>query len=155
MSLTGKTIKGALGDFEKLTRLLPIEKEYGPKFRTRALNMPLLVESSGLLPALTFYYAKAKGDSYKKIVESFGSEIKVKTEEVRAEEFSYGAYLYLVLNWLKGLHLLGEAKLNEPLKCFKILAEAGPFEHAVVLNRLMPYLLEIKKLSEARFKPER
>jgi hypothetical protein len=39
----------------------------------------------------------------------------------------------------------------EPLKCFKEIVESPPLRLVLMKRRLLPYLLELKKLAEAEF----
>lgn len=159
MSLTTEAVSAALEDFrmiketiERIAQTTPRDGEkFGSKFRTRAVDMPSFIAACGLLPTLTLYYAKA-GPKYQDTVALLKGK---ETRELDGDNFAYGACLYLVLNRLAKLGFLEDATPNEPLTCFEKLAQVRPLKLSMILSRLIPYLLEIKKLSEAEFKPER
>ena len=159
MSLTAEIVNSALKDFRgvkeairRVTQLSPEKGEkFESKFRTKALDIPSSIVSGGLLPTLTFYYAKS-GLSYRYAVALLEGR---EAEKVEPDEFAYGACLYLALRRLARLGFLEDSNPSEPLTCFEKLAQMDPLKLSLLLSRLVPYLLEIKKLSEAEFKPER
>ncbi|RLF18245.1 MAG: type III-B CRISPR module-associated protein Cmr5 [Thermoprotei archaeon] len=160
MSLTAETISAALMDFRRVKEAIrravqatSKKEDFGSKFRTRALDIPSSIVTSGLLPTLTFYYAKVGSTSYQNVVALFEGKTK-KVEPVEPDKFAYGACLFLVLRRLAELGFLEGAAPSEPLTCFEKLAQMEPLRLSMLLPRLLPYLLEIRKLSEAEFKPE-
>jgi len=125
-------------------------EKYGSSFRTRARSFPELMESSGFLPAFTFFYAKATEDTYRKLCELVDDgKIEVtKVKEVKDEEFGYAVYLHGLSAFLQELKLILDHKC--PVYIIKELKEANRL--VLARNLLLPYLLEVKKLSEALFK---
>lgn len=112
-----------------------VERELGPKLRTRAREMPELVESIGLVPALSFYYAKAK--------------------DKREESIAYRLYLRAILRYLtEGLGVLDlsiDDALNSPAETLEKLYPLS----SVAASLLRPFLVEFKRLCEASWKAER
>lgn len=125
-------------------------KEYGSSFRTRARGFPELMESSGLLPTFSFFYAKATEDTYRKICQLI-DEGKIEPIEVKGEEFGYAVFLHGTLTFLQTLKLITNHKC--PLKSIEEMNEVTRI--ALARNLLLPYVLELKKLSEALFEGER
>ena len=111
-----------------------IESDLGPKLRARAREMPELIEDVGLIPALSFCYAKAKGEDY--------------------ESIAYGEYLTAILKYIIDklglLNISVEEAKNDPAKT---LEELFPLS-SVALSLLRPFLVEFKRLCEATWRKE-
>jgi CRISPR type III-B/RAMP module-associated protein Cmr5 len=127
-------------------------EKYGSSFRARARSFPELTESSGLLPALSFFYAKATQETYKKICQLLDDDGKMEPVEVKDEEFGYAVFLHGTLVFLQELGLITDHNHKDPVKSIGELKEVSRL--ALARNFLLPYVLELKKLSEALFKGE-
>ncbi|MEM0010392.1 MAG: type III-B CRISPR module-associated protein Cmr5 [Nitrososphaerota archaeon] len=125
------------------------ESKVGESFRSRCRELPSLIEDVGLIPALSFCYAKAKKDIYEKIRNALRNASKI--DDANYTEKGYGIYLYFVLKRLKDLKLIEEAHLDEPVTA---LEEIGKGKQRVASKLLRPYIVQMKKLSEAVFKGE-
>jgi CRISPR type III-B/RAMP module-associated protein Cmr5 len=124
--------------------------KYGQSFRSRARSFPELMESSGLLPTCTFFYAKATEEVYRKVCQLI-DDGKIEHVDIKDEEFGYAAFLHGILGFLETLGLIKDHR--NPVEAIKSLNEAGRL--ALARNLLLPYVIEVKKLSEALFKGER
>lgn len=146
-------VLNAIIDFENLLSSLEKKEEskVGESFRSRCREMPSLIEDMGLVPALSFCYAKAKKDTYGKMREALESGGKIKINDEAHTEKGYGIYLYFMLKRLKDLKLIEEGHLNEPIKALEEL-EKG--KQRVASRLLRPYIVQMKKLSEAIFEAE-
>jgi CRISPR type III-B/RAMP module-associated protein Cmr5 len=140
-------IKRAINDFEILKKMIP-EDELRSKFRARARAFPGLIESVGLISALSFCYAKSTHDIYKEVLNSF-SEFK-QLKGGFEEKKSHGLYLYLTLNYLNHIGLIDQKDLEKPVEALKKLCEKSN----IAVRLLIPYLAQIKRLSEAVFKED-
>jgi CRISPR type III-B/RAMP module-associated protein Cmr5 len=147
----GDHVLSAITDFEFL--LNSLEKREGSKvggsFRSRCRELPTLIEDVGLVPALSYCYAKAgKGvyDTIKRMLKEGG-----KISDGDSTEKGYGIYLYFTLKRLKDLKLLEESHLDDPIKAFEELQKG---KQRVASKLLSPYLIQMKRLSEAIFKAE-
>lgn len=159
MSLSGIAIEKALSFIKKFSEIinsLPKKDDYGSSFRTRIIDLPEMMLSTGLLPTLTFYYAGASKEGYNRVLSMFQESSKGDVEGVEAktlkkEEFSYAAALLATLSYISDMGFIPRDQIEDPLKAFETLREKVP----IVSQYLMPYLLELKKLSDALFKQEK
>ncbi|MEM3383861.1 MAG: type III-B CRISPR module-associated protein Cmr5 [Nitrososphaerales archaeon] len=142
-------ILSAIMDFENLLNSLEKKEEskVGESFRSRCRELPSLIEDVGLIPALSFCYAKAKKDIYEEIKSTMKNQGKINDDNYI--EKGYSIYFYFVLKRLKDLKLI--ENLDEPIKA---LEEIGNRKQRVVGKLLRPYIVQMKKLSEAVFKAE-
>jgi CRISPR type III-B/RAMP module-associated protein Cmr5 len=124
--------------------------KYGQSFRSRTRSFPELMEGSGLLPTCTFFYAKATEEVYGKVCQLIDGR-KIEPVDIKDEEFGYAAFLHGVLGFLEALGLIRDHK--NPVEAIKDLNETGRLTLARGL--LLPYIIEVKKLSEALFQGER
>ena len=125
-------------------------EDYGSSVRTRARNFPELMESSGIMAAYTFIYAKATHTTYKVVCSSIDQNKPILGSNVGKEEFGYATLLHGILQFLEDIGMVSDHK--EPGKAIEELWGA---ERTTLVSRLLlPYLMEMKKLSEALFKGE-
>jgi len=144
------TISMALQDMDTIREIIGEEKRLGERFRTRAVDIPQNIVATGLLPTLTFAYAKASKGSYEKVKRAFHEARKL--GGIKEDEFGYAAHLFLTLKHIREGGFLED--IEDPLECFIALSRL-PTEKLILLKaRLTLYLLEIKKLSEALFQKE-
>jgi len=122
-------------------------EKYGSSLRTRARSFLELLESSGFLPTFTFFYAKATEDVYRKVCQLL-EEGKIEPVEVEEEKFGYAVFLHGISLFLEQLGLIADHKC--PRKTIEELKEGNRI--TLARNLLLPYVLELKKLSEALFK---
>jgi CRISPR type III-B/RAMP module-associated protein Cmr5 len=147
---TTDRILSSIKDIEDLKNSLKNKEksEVGRSFRSRCRELPNLIEDVGFIPALSFCYAKA-GDTYEKVKSTL--EKRGEIDDNNHMEKGYGIYLYFMLKTLKGLKLIEEEHLDEPLKA---LEELGKGKQIVASKLLRPYIVQMKKLSEAVFEAE-
>ncbi|MEM3383315.1 MAG: type III-B CRISPR module-associated protein Cmr5 [Nitrososphaerales archaeon] len=141
----------AIKDFKDLLESLENKEqsEIGKSFRSRCREIPSLIEDVGLVPALSFCYAKASKDIYEKVKSELRKGGKI--DGNNPTEKGYGIYFYLMLKRLKELKLIEETYLDDPIKALEKISEGKER----VANRLLrPYIVQMKKLSEAVFKAE-
>lgn len=127
-------VKMAMDVFLEIKREVKQNEKLGSRLRTRAREVPELIKDVGLIPALSFCYAKAKGEG----------------EEAKA----YELYLKAILSYLKNLGVLGidvNEALDKPAETLENLYSASP----IIKPLLTPFLIEFKRLCEATWKPER
>jgi len=126
-----KSIELAVDVFLKIKSEVE-SKSIGPKLRQRAREIPELIESMGLIPALSYCFAKAN---------SSGDEAE-----------PYKLYLRVILDYLHSLKFLEE----DPEKAFnnsvETIKKLYPIS-SVVTPLLRPFLIEFKRLCEATWKP--
>lgn len=141
-------IAKAIEYFTVLQRKLG-DTELGRKFRARAREIPGMIESIGLVPALSFCYGKAGAKTYKDTLESWFSEGRQVKGDY--EKVGYSLHLLLTLLYLKDLKLIEESMVKNPIDAFRKLSrEPLP----ITSKLLMPYLAEIKRLTEAVYPEE-
>lgn len=145
----------AIKDFDHLLNSLK-EREnskVGESFRSRCREFPSFMIDIGFVPALSFCYAKASKAIYDDIKEKLKKEKleeKDKIDENEYTEKGYATYLYFILKRLSELNLIKKEDLENPVEALKKLSEKG------VTSRLIyPYILQLKRLSEAVFKSGR
>jgi CRISPR type III-B/RAMP module-associated protein Cmr5 len=142
-------ISKAIEDFDKLLSLLEKKEEskVGESFRARCRELPSLIEDVGFVAALSFCYAKATKDIYENIRKLIESKSTIKDSDSTKQ--GYGIYFYLVLKRLKTLGLVKNG-LNKPID---VLEELTGKER--LANKLIrPYIVQLKRLSEAVFRVE-
>jgi CRISPR type III-B/RAMP module-associated protein Cmr5 len=109
------------------------DESIGSKLRHRAREIPELIVSMGLIPTLSYCFAKANS----------GEEVE-----------PYRLYLRAILDYLCSLKFLkedSEEALNKSVETIKNLSSIS----SVVTLFLNPFLIEFKRLCEATWKPER
>jgi len=135
-----KAVEDALTDFQKIKRIIGDKDEFKRSFRARARDMPSSI-SLQLLPTMTYCYSQTKG----RYGEIYGwIEEGTKPKEITKEAFAYGAFLYLMLK-----RLFPDAR--DPIKCFEEMVRANPSRLIFMKRKLLAYLLELKKFTEAEF----
>lgn len=144
-------VLSAIRDFEDLLGSLEKKEnsEVGKSFRSRCRELPSLIEDVGFVPALSFCYAKASKTIYDIIKSTLKGKGKI--DDNNDMEKGYGIYLYFVLKRLNDLKLIAEAHLDDPVKA---LEEIQKGKQRVASRVMRPYLVQMKKLSEAVFKAE-
>ena len=144
-------VLSAIAEFENFFSLLENkEGDVGRSFRARCRELSSLIEDVGLTSALSFCYAKATDSVYKEMRELIESKSR-KIDEKDSLNRGYAIYLYLVLKRLKILKLI-ESDLNNPRNALKELAEG---KEIIASKLLRPYIVQLKKLSEAVFKEKK
>lgn len=133
----------------------------GAGIARRAKDLPGLVASAGLIPALTFYMSKAKEENYQAFLCILqGSEAscakcnQVKDDLGSGEKAGYAPILALAA---LGLQTLGHIEaVDDYRKLAQGLLELNKSpHHAMVAERqLQELLVEAKKLAEAFFQAE-
>jgi len=158
-------LRTAFTDLEKVAEKFKdsVDKDkLGVKLRTRSRNIPTLMFDTGLLPTLTFLWAKAGNETYAKIynlLEKGASHSKKDAQgskEEKApslEELSYSLYLYGVLKFMEAKRLIKNT--SDPKNAVDELVEKGATAIVTSLRVLEPYLIELKKLCEAAYEEER
>ncbi len=132
MAVKINPVKIAMDIFLEIKQEINQNERLGSKLRTRAREIPELVEDIGLIPALSFCYAKANG----------------KGEETKA----YKLYLKAVLSYLKNLRIIENVNeaLDKPAETLRRLYIASP----IIKPLLILFFIEFKRLCEATWKPE-
>ena len=152
MSVSTECVKSALIDLENVKGVIErTNLDFSSEFLTRAEQFLNYLGTSGLLPTLTFYYAKTEGE-YGKIANIMkgGTE---KLDKLDKNKMAYGIYLYLILNKIVALGYI--SKNEDPLICFKELSELDPFKLNVIFTQIIPYCEELAKLCQGAFKREK
>jgi CRISPR type III-B/RAMP module-associated protein Cmr5 len=154
----------AINDFRLVYRLfqeiakVSDRKDFGKSFRARAREMPSLLYEVGVIPALSFMYAKTN-DADKQVYRifvDFVRNIQITPEDskkLNSTEGGYAAYLYLTLLEIKRLMPEKNMDPSTPISCIDALIGFGRVP-VILPSLLMPYLLEIKRLAEAVFPSE-
>ena len=131
-------------------------ERYGSSFRARARTFPELMESSGFLPTCTYFYAEATKEVYEKVCRhldrgKINASDAEGLSEIKEEAFGYAVFLHGVLKFLEIMNIIRDHR--NPVNAINELNETS----RLVLARslIFPYLMEVKKLSEALFKGER
>jgi|YelNatPaOPRAMG01_1025707.scaffolds.fasta_scaffold07589_3 CRISPR type III-B/RAMP module-associated protein Cmr5 len=142
-------ILSAIRDIESLLNSLESKEksEVGKSFRARCRELPSFIEDAGFVSALSFCYAKASNNIYNQIKSTLEKSSE-KIKDNASTEKGYAIYLYFVLKNLKDLKLIEETHLSEPIKA---LEELEGEKSRVASKILRPYLVQLKKLSEAIF----
>ncbi|MCR6692063.1 MAG: type III-B CRISPR module-associated protein Cmr5 [archaeon YNP-LCB-003-016] len=141
--------------FQGILKSLDKDKEeFGKSFRARSRECPSLLYEVGVIPTISFIYAKtrdAEKQTYTAFV-NFAKQTQVTLENLKklnSTEGGYAAYLYLILLEIKRLAPKINIDPNSPLSCIEALTSS---ELLIIFpSLLMPYLLEIKRLAEAIF----
>jgi len=131
-------------------------ERYGSSFRARARSFPELMESSGLLPTCTYFYAEATEEVYGKICRlldcgGVNASDAEGLSEIKEEAFGYAVFLHGILKFLELVNLIRDHR--HPVNAIKELNETNRL--ALARSFILPYIIEVKKLSEALFKSER
>ncbi len=117
----------AIRIFMEIKQEVGPNEELGSELRTRARQIPELIEELGLIPALSFCFAKAK------------------------ENKSYELYVKAMLRYLKDLQVI----TKDPNDAFSnpdgILNEIHP-KSTIIVQLLRPFLIEFKRLCEATWR---
>ncbi|QIW22853.1 type III-B CRISPR module-associated protein Cmr5 [Sulfolobus sp. S-194] len=102
-------------------------------FVRRAEDFPSLVAQEGLVPAMTFYYAKAEGK-----VNNLES---AECDEVENEGKGYSVYLMFLTDVL---NKFGNIKCNNSLECIKEVRK----NELIITRKILPILIEMKKVAK-------
>jgi len=143
------------------------EEKIGKALQTRASDIPSLILSTGLVPALTMYMSKTDPVVYKNIYQWLVGKLnsndiakmdrrvlKDLIDELSKEGKGYSAMLALISCALTELFSDDFNKdrmsdIGELAKSLLDVREKG--KELVIQNGLLPLLLEVKKLSKALF----
>jgi CRISPR type III-B/RAMP module-associated protein Cmr5 len=101
-------------------------------FKNRAKDFPSLVVQEGLVPALTFYYAKAEG--------KIDDISKISCDELSNEGRGYSAYMGFLMDALRNFASL---KCENALSCIEEVRK----NELIITNKILPVLIEMKKIS--------
>lgn len=154
MSLSEEVTRYAIDSIKRIRSAIDKmggREEFGSAFRGRSRELPELIESIGLLPSLTFSYAKAGKIVYEGVCNLIdtGSINEKALEELDKTKFGYSSYLHEVLYYIEK-RMAKDVNHKDPITSFeKIYGKSQ-----IIKQLLMPYLLEVKKLAEALFKPD-
>nr|MDO8080271.1 type III-B CRISPR module-associated protein Cmr5 [Candidatus Freyarchaeota archaeon] len=150
---TEDPILSAIDMFKLLLQCIDKEdvskSEIGKKFRSRCRELPGLIEDVGFTPALSFCYGKAGNEIYQKVKDILMN--KGKLSEGKETEKGYGIYLYFVLKRLNELGLIEEDHLSKPVDALGSI-RAG--KERIASRIIRPFVVQLKKLSEAIFEVE-
>jgi CRISPR type III-B/RAMP module-associated protein Cmr5 len=100
-------------------------------FIRRAEDFPSLIVQEGLVPAMTFYYSKAK-----KVAKVENADC----DELTNEGKGYSVYLSFLIDVLKNFASL---ECASPLDCIKEVRQ----NEIVITRKILPILVEMKKVS--------
>jgi len=133
----------------------------GGAIQRRAKDLPSMVASAGLIPALTFYMAKASEDRFKGFLGLLGSKDidKVNCQRIRedledGEGAGYSPLLALAIKALSEHNYINHVEDYVALAYeLRKLRERGIDELAAE-QVVLGYLLEVKKLADAFFGKE-
>jgi CRISPR type III-B/RAMP module-associated protein Cmr5 len=154
---------------EKLPISPEEKKKMGAGIARRAKDLPSLIASAGLVPALTFYMSKSKKDNYMTIcnILSGNNDTSIKEanckdleEELSSKEKAgYSTLLAVAACGLRHLGLIGRendvASLEGLAAALKKLLDSGEPHRILAAEKAMTdYLIEVKKLAEAFFKTD-
>ena len=139
-----------------------VNKDFGGRFRTRCERMPELMEDVGIIPTLTFMYAKAGRNVYKNVVEfmkSGDNENKANAlkDILKAgeEEVGYALFLYATLDWLINRGVLQTKNVEDVEGILKELSDprsTPPIKLSMIMNVLRPMYIMLKHLADAKYK---
>ncbi|MEM2914639.1 MAG: type III-B CRISPR module-associated protein Cmr5 [Halobacteria archaeon] len=139
-------IKAGIEDMKVIMSLIAENESLDGKFRARARSLPSLINEIGLVPTLSFCYGKAEKEVYENVKKCFYENRKI--DKGDEEKKGYALYLLITLNYLKKLGLI--TSTEDVVEVLKQLSGKGEITYRL----LRPYLLQIKRLAEALFKPE-
>jgi CRISPR type III-B/RAMP module-associated protein Cmr5 len=140
----------AIEIFTKIREEVGENRELGSKLRHRAREGPELIRSMGLIPTLSFYYAKARDA----LLGGGGSE-----------ERAYALYLKAIMSYLEKIGLAKNvssifSSQSRPSdkevhdKLISVLNELSG-KSLIAARLLNPFLVEFKRLCEAVWERER
>jgi len=121
----------------------------GKSFRGRCRELPSLIEDVGFTPAMSFCYGKSGQKTYDEVKEKLEDGKKLSDE--KETDRSYGIYLYFVLKRLNELELIDDKQVSDPVEGFKIIKEG---KERIASKIIRPFIVQLKKLSEAVFEAE-
>jgi CRISPR type III-B/RAMP module-associated protein Cmr5 len=150
----------AIEIFTKIREEVGENRELGSKLRHRAREGPELIRSMGLIPTLSFYYAKAR----KALVEG-GDREEREEERTKAEEKAYALYLMAIMLYLEKIGLVKDvssifSSQSRPSdkevhrRLINVLDELSG-KSLIAARLLNPFLIEFKRLCEAVWERER
>ncbi|NOZ89341.1 MAG: type III-B CRISPR module-associated protein Cmr5 [Crenarchaeota archaeon] len=140
------------------------KRRTGSAIARRAEDLPSLVASAGLIPALTFYMSKAERDKFRAFLGILAGGRAVEECKGIGEEFGAGegaGYSAMLAVAAKALEDLGFINVSESLgeggDPLQTLARGlqrlrGSPEELVAERQMIELLVEVKKLAEAFFK---
>jgi CRISPR type III-B/RAMP module-associated protein Cmr5 len=118
--------------------------------RSRAREIPSLMQDTGLLGVLSFCFSKS--EYYNDFISCLKGE-KVKKDLTKSTEVGYSIYLYLILKGIERTNFI-DIKINDPYNTIvdmrKDLSKVRTVERI-----LIPYLSEIKNLCEGTLRSGR
>lgn len=156
MLLSNEIIREAINSINRIQDVInrieedeKVREKFGSSFRTRTREFPEMMEVLGIIPALTFMYAKAESKSYKELCRVLDDEKAKLSEKLDRTNFGYAAYLHEILSYTER-NLLSGLNHRDPILSFEKIRE----NIMIIKPMLRSYLIELKKLAEAVFKPE-
>ncbi len=141
------------------------EENLGEGIKRRAKDLPSLISTVGLVPALTFYMSKASENNYKRVLMYLNGKLPsdkelcdkdgLASEIGGGEGAGYSSLLALTLAALVRLGIISGGveqveSFNKVAKNLKSLHERSHEEMAAE-SLILDYLIEVKKLAEAFF----
>ncbi|MEM4810836.1 MAG: type III-B CRISPR module-associated protein Cmr5 [Thermofilum sp.] len=156
-------VRRAVEDFSKLQNLIAqgiesgiLDEDMGQSFRARARSVLSMIEDVGLVPALSFCYARATKSTYNRVVSAWQKGWGAEAQRERGkkvigkEEGGYAFYLFLVLSYLRELGVLKK----DPAQPVEALGELVDVQ-VLAAKLLTPYCIQLKKLAEAVYTREK
>ena len=136
----------AIEIFTKIREEVGEDRVLGSKLRHRAREGPELIRSMGLIPTLSFYYAKARN---------------ALLGEGRSEERAYALYLKAIMSYLEKIglvkdvsHIFSSQSRPSDKEVLSVLDELSG-KSLIAARLLNPFLIEFKRLCEAVWERER
>ncbi len=135
-------------------------KVTGEALRRRARDLPTLVASAGMVPALTFYMSKASAETLETLLdrvlggEGPSGELcgSLSSELSGSEGVGYATLLALATRALEDMgYLAGVTGSRDAVTALArgLLSLRGTEKELVAERRLIEFLVEVKKLAEA------
>lgn len=141
-------VKDAVDTFNEIYKLLASctnKPKISRSLRSRSREIPEMISEYGIIPILSFCYAKAGNDTYRKVLNAINS-MNCNLDD--SEDVGYALYLYAILKEIKKFGLIGNANEQDPLNFISTLSNEP--EKLIVIEKLLyPYLIQFKRLCEA------
>ena len=153
-TLSQDALEYSLNIISKVEELINVKKnrKYGEDFQTRCRSLPELINDVGLLPVLTYVYAKATENVYEKVVKFMEGGMRAEEIDNDTDKVGYALFLYAVIKWLINKGLLqckSPEKISDELK---ELASASAMKITIIMNVLRPMYIVLKHLVDAKYK---
>lgn len=141
-------IKVAINDFIVIQNYIGDRKDTAKSFRARCREVPSLIDSIGLVPTLSFCYAKAGKKEYTRVVNEINkTQKRGGSGDKGSVEEGYAIYLYFILKTIRSLGFIGDVEVNNPIEALKKILD----NERIVASIIRPYMIQLKRLAEAIF----